>query len=251
MLLRSADVATYHAKNRGGNTYEFFNSTMNSASTRRLTIETRMRRALEREEFSLVYQPIRNTRAGQVSAVETLIRWTDSEGEMIGPDEFIPIAEETGLIVEIGAWMLRTACQQAVDWQQKGFNSIRLSVNISVEQLRDLGIANTVDQVLYDTGLSAADLELTESSILDESPNIIAAISQLTNMGIEFALAKRLEQSVVAEGVETEEQARFLTSLGCDELQGDLFSRPLPPDDFEAYLRREEKDEVAHPRGPR
>ncbi len=171
MLLRSADVATYHAKNRGGNTYEFFNSTMNSASTRRLTIETRMRRALEREEFSLVYQPIRDTRTGQVSAVEALIRWTDSEGEMIDRSFVSGVGEN-----------------------------------------------------------KSSDEALTSAIV---------------------ALAKRLEQLVVTEGVETEEQARFLASLGCDGLQGYLFSRPLPPDDLEAYLRREEKDEVAHPRGPR
>lgn len=299
-LLRSADVAMYHAKSRGGNTYEFFNAGMNSASTRRLTIETRLRRALERNEFHLVYQPIRNARTGRVSAAEALVRWVDSDGETIGPDEFIPIAEETGLIVGIGAWVLQTACEQAVEWRRRGFDPIRLSVNISVEQLRDLGIANTVDQVLYESGLSPADLELeiTESSMLDESPNISAAISQLTAMGIDFALddfgtgysslsalqrfpierlkidrsfvsgvgenksdqaltsaiialAKSLDQRVVAEGVETEDQAQFLTALGCDELQGYLFSRPLVPEEFEAYLAREQKAEVARPEGAR
>ncbi len=299
-LLRSADVAMYHAKSRGGHTYEFFNEGMNAASSRRLTLETRMRRALERDEFHLVYQPIRDARTGRVSAAEALIRWVDADGGVIGPDEFIPIAEETGLIVEIGAWVLKTACQQAVEWQRRGYQRIRLSVNLSVEQLRDLGIANTVDQILFDTGLDSSDLELeiTESSILDSSPAIVSAVTALTEMGIGFALddfgtgysslsalqrfpierlkidrtfvagvgdnqsdealtsailalAKRLDQRVVAEGVETETQARFLTSLGCDELQGYLFSRPLPPEEFEAYLREAAKSEVARPEGAR
>jgi len=299
-LLRSADVAMHHAKSRGGHTYEFFNEGMNAASSRRLTLETRMRRALERDEFRLMYQPIRDARTGRASAAEALIRWFDADGVVICPDEFIPIAEETGLIVEIGAWVLKTACQQAVEWHRRGFERIRLSVNLSVEQLRDLGIATTFDQILFDTGLDSADLELeiTESSILDSSPAIVSAVTALTEMGIGFALddfgtgysslsalqrfpierlkidrsfvagvgdsqsdealtsailalAKRLGQRVVAEGVETEIQARFLTSLGCDELQGYLFSRPLPPEEFGAYLRNDMKTEVARPEGAR
>ena len=299
-LLRAADVAMYYAKDRGGNTYQFFNPEMNAASTRRLLLESSLRHALERDQFELHYQPIRHAETGHVSAVEALIRWIDEDGRVVRPDEFIPIAEETGLIVRIGEWVLRTACRQAVAWQEAGFAPIRMSVNVSVEQLRDLGITNAVEQILYDTGLSAADLELeiTESSILDESPNIIAGIGALTDLGITFALddfgtgysslsalqrfpierikidrsfvagigdsqsdealasaivalAKRLDQKVVAEGVETEEQARVLTGFGCDELQGYLFSRPLPARKFEAFLRNGEKAEVAHPRGTR
>ena len=299
-LLRAAGVAMYYAKDRGGNTYQFFNPEMNSASTRRLLLESSLRHALERDQFELHYQPIRDAETGQVSAVEALIRWINDDGRVVRPDEFIPIAEETGLIVRIGEWVLRTACRQAVAWQEAGFAPIRMSVNVSVEQLRDLGITNAVEQILYDTGLSASDLELeiTESSILDESPNIIAGIGALTDLGITFALddfgtgysslsalqrfpierikidrsfvagigdsqndealasaivalAKRLDQQVVAEGVETEEQARVLTGFGCDELQGYLFSRPLPAKKFEAFLRNAEKVEVAHPRGAR
>jgi len=298
VLLRSADVAMYHAKRRGGNTYEFFSPTMNATSTRRLTIESGLRHALERDEFELHYQPIRDTRSGQVSAVEALIRWTNSEGDAVRPDEFIPLAEETGQIVSIGEWVLRTACAQAVAWQAAGFDAIRMSVNLSAEQLKDPGIVNVVEQVIYDTGISVADveLEITESSILDESPNIIAAVGALTDMGVRFALddfgtgysslsalqrfpidrlkidrsfvsgigdsqsdealasaivalAKRLDQRVVAEGVETEVQARVLSEMGCDELQGYLFSKPLPAADFEAFLRRSEKPEVAGPEG--
>ena len=291
-LLQSADTAMYHAKNRGGQGYEFFNHTMSASSSKRLQIESNLRRARVREEFHLVYQPIRNARTGEVEAVETLLRWTDSEGQFVGPDEFIPIAEETGVIVEIGAWVLRTACQQAAEWRRQGFAPIRLSVNLSVVQLRDVGLVESIEQILFETGLpyDALELEITETSILDANPNITASVVKLTEKGIGFALddfgtgysslsalqrfpidrlkidhsfvsgvgvspndealasaivalAKRLDLRVVAEGVEEENQARFLSALGCDELQGYLISRPLPADEIEAFLRRADKPE--------
>ena len=277
LLLRSADVAMYHAKSRGGGAYAFFSASMNVTSTRRLELESRLRRALERDEFSLVYQPIRDTQTGRVSAVEALLRWSDGSGQPISPAEFIPIAEEAGLIVEIGAWVLGTACRQARAWLDEGYEPIRMSVNISVHQLRRAGIVDSIDQLLYESNLEpgSLELEITESSMLDANPNISTAISRLTEMGIGLALddfgtgysslsalqrfpierlkidrsfvagvggngndealvsaivalAKRLSIEVVAEGVETEEQARYLTELGCRELQGYLFSRPLP-----------------------
>ena len=291
-LLAAADVAMYHAKDRGGNAYEFFSPEMNATSTRRLQLETDLRHALERDQLVLHYQPLRDSRTGRVSAVEALIRWIKDDGEMVRPDEFIPVAEETGLIVPIGEWVLRTACRQLVQWREEGFEPIRMSVNLSVEQLRDLGIANAVEQILFDTGLSTADLELeiTESCILDQSANIVAGIGALSALGIGFALddfgtgysslsalqrfpidrlkidrsfvsgigdsesdealtsavvalANRLGLEVVAEGVETEAQARVLTELGCQELQGYLFSKPLPAEDCEAFLERAEKVE--------
>ena len=293
-LLRSADTAMYHAKAHGGNAYEFFSSAMNVVSTRRLNVETHLRRALERDQFHLVYQPIRDTRTGRISAAEALLRWVDAEGESITPDEFIPIAEETGLIVEIGAWVLRTACRRVRTWQLEGRTSFRLSVNISVAQLRDLGVVDMIDQILFESELDPADLELeiTESSILDANPNVVAAVGQLTDMGIGFALddfgtgysslsalqrfpierikidrsfvagvgesakdealvsaivalARRLDRRVVAEGVESETQARFLTGLGCDELQGYLFGRPLSVDAFGTHLEREGKADAS------
>ncbi len=285
LLLRSADTAMYHAKKHGGHVYEFFNASMNASSVRRLKLEAKLRRALERDEFKLLFQPIRDTQSGCVRAAEALIRWVDSEGQTIGPDEFIPIAEETGLIVPIGSWVLRSACRQARAWEQAGFEPIRLSVNISVCQLRDLSVAENVDQILFETGFSAdrLELEITETSVLDSNPNTLAGVQALSEKGIRFALddfgtgysslsalqrfpierikidrsfvagvghdpndealasaivalAKRLHRSVVAEGVEEEAQARFLSALGCDELQGYLFSRPLPPAEFEAFL---------------
>ncbi|MEZ4282392.1 MAG: EAL domain-containing protein [Myxococcota bacterium] len=289
-LLRSADVAMYHAKSRGGATYAFFNSSMNLTSTRRLALESQLRRGLEREEFHLVYQPIRDTRTGQVSAVEALVRWTDASGQPVSPVEFIPIAEEAGLIVDLGAFVLRTACRQARAWQDAGYAPIRMSVNISVHQLRRTGIVDSIDQILFESGLEAGrlELEITESSMLDANPNIAAAIGRLRELGVGLALddfgtgfsslsalqrfpierlkidrsfvagvgekasdealvsaivalANRLSIEVVAEGVETEEQARFLSQLGCRELQGYLFSRPLAATDVASQLPRDPK----------
>ena len=290
LLLRSADLAMYHAKSRGGGAYAFFSASMNLATTRRLSLESQLRRGLERDEFHLVYQPIRDTRTGRVSAVEALVRWTDGDGQSVSPAEFIPIAEEAGLIADLGGWVLDTACRQARAWQDEGFAPIRMSVNISVHQLRRAGIVDAIDQVLFESKLAAGclELEITESSMLDENPNISAAIGRLTEMGIGLALddfgtgysslsalqrfpierlkidrsfvagiggnanddalvsaivalAKRLSLDVVAEGVETEEQARFLTDLGCRELQGYLFSRPLPAAEVAGLLPRDEK----------
>ncbi len=294
-LLRSADVAMYHAKSRGGATYAFFNSNMNLTSTRRLALESQLRRGLEREEFHLVYQPIRDTRTGKVSAVEALVRWKDGNGQAVSPAEFIPIAEEAGLIVDLGAFVLRTACRQARAWQDAGYAPIRMSVNISVHQLRRTGIVDSIDQILFESGLEAGhlELEITESSMLDANPNIAAAIGRLRELGVGLALddfgtgfsslsalqrfpierlkidrsfvagvgekasdealvsaivalANRLSLEVVAEGVETEEQARFLAQLGCRELQGYLFSRPLAAADVASQLPRDPKP-VARP----
>ncbi len=288
----------YDAKSRGGNTYAYFNASMNVASARRLTFESALRHALEREELHLHYQPIRDTRTGRVSAAEALLRWTDPSGRNVGPDEFIPVAEETGLIVPIGEWVLRTACFQAAAWNAEGFEPIRISVNVSAAQLRDLGFVNVVEQALLDSGLpeQQLELEITESSILDQSPNIVAAVAALTEMGVGFALddfgtgysslsalqrfpierlkidrsfvagigesesdetltsaivafAQRLDQRVVAEGVETETHARVLTALGCHELQGYLFGRPVPADAFRPFLEPAKPSPLAHPRG--
>jgi len=190
LLLRSADLAMYHAKSRGGGAYAFFSASMNLATTRRLSLESQLRRGLERDEFHLVYQPIRDTRTGRVSAVEALVRWTDGDGQSVSPAEFIPIAEEAGLIADLGGWVLDTACRQARAWQDEGFAPIRMSVNISVHQLRRAGIVDAIDQVLFESKLAAGclELEITESSMLDENPNISAAIGRLTEMGIGLAL---------------------------------------------------------------
>jgi PAS domain S-box-containing protein len=290
LLLRSADIAMVHAKSRGGGSYAFFSASMNVASTRRLELESCLRHAFERDEFRVAYQPIRDTRTGRISAVEALVRWTDGSGQSISPAEFIPIAEEAGLIVDLGAVVLKTACRQARAWQDQGFAPIRMSVNISVHQLRRTGIVDSIDQILYEANLPPGflELEITESSMLDANPNISAAISQLCEMGIGFALddfgtgysslsalqrfpierlkidrsfvagvggnandealvsailalARRLSIEVVAEGVETQEQARFLTELGCRELQGYLFSRPQPAEVVVGMLDRDDK----------
>jgi len=298
VLLSSADTAMYDAKNRGGNAYAYYSTSMNVASARRLMLESALRHARDRGELNLLYQPIRDTRTGRVSAAEALLRWTDAHGQSIGPDEFIPVAEETGMIVSIGEWVLRTACVQAAAWNAEGFEPIRISVNVSAAQLQDLGFINVVEQALVDSGLPAEQLELeiTETSILDQSPTIVDAVFALTEMGVSFALddfgtgysslsalqrfpidrikidrsfvsgmgeresdealtsaivafARRLDQRVVAEGVETETQARMLVELGCQELQGYLFGRPESAEGFERYLDPAKPASLAHPKG--
>jgi diguanylate cyclase (GGDEF)-like protein len=287
-LLRNADTAMYWAKDRGRNNFQFYAKSMNAAAKRKLDLEKRLRRALERQEFSLVYQPVRETGSGRLTGAEALLRWQDPEIGAVSPDEFIPIAEETGLIIQIGAWVLRTACAQHRAWQAAGFRPVRLAVNLSGHQLRQPTFSGTVARNLQETGLSPAhlELEITESAIMQDDDVTITSLRKLDEMGIGLALddfgtgysslsllrhfpigrvkidrsfvreistnsddaaltaaiiamAHSLHLRVVAEGVETPEQAFFLGERGCDELQGFLFSPGIPADEFVRFLEQE------------
>ncbi|MEE8507803.1 MAG: EAL domain-containing protein [Myxococcota bacterium] len=289
-LLRNADTAMYHAKSRHRNNFQFYTEEMNTTSARKLLLASRLRTALQEGLFSLNYQPLRNAASGKVVATEALLRWTDPELGRVGPDEFIPIAEDTGLILSIGEWVLRTACAQARAWQDEGFREIRLAVNVSSHQFRQPDWAQTVSEVLQETGLSPGQLELemTETAIMQHDDATMSALTQLNDMGVGLALddfgtgysslsylrrfpigrvkidrsfvgditsdpedaaitaailamAQSLQLSVVAEGVETVEQADFLRERGCDELQGYLFSPPVPPADFTKFLERQKR----------
>jgi EAL domain-containing protein (putative c-di-GMP-specific phosphodiesterase class I) len=287
-LLRNADTAMYWAKDRGRNNFQFYAKSMNAAAKRKLDLEKRLRRALERQEFSLVYQPVRETGSGRLTGAEALLRWQDPEIGAVSPDEFIPIAEETSLIIQIGAWVLRTACAQHRAWQAAGFRPVRLAVNLSGHQLRQPTFSGTVARNLQETGLSPAhlELEITESAIMQDDDVTITSLRKLDEMGIGLALddfgtgysslsllrhfpigrvkidrsfvreistnsddaaltaaiiamAHSLHLRVVAEGVETPEQAFFLGERGCDELQGFLFSPGIPADEFVRFLEQE------------
>ncbi len=291
-LLRNADTAMYSAKNHGRNSFQYYSSAMNEESESKLELERRLRRAIANEEFILCFQPVRETKTGETHAAEALIRWQDPELGLIAPDEFIPVAEETGMIVEIGSWVLRTACEQARRWQKAGFRPIRIAVNVSGHQIRRREFVEEVAATLRDTGLSPQDLELeiTESTIMQEDEATDRAFVELDELGVSVALddfgtgysslsylrrfpihrlkidrsfvaripndpedmavtaaivamAHQLLLPVVGEGVETIEQAQSLTEIGCDELQGYLFSRPLDASEFERFLTLEKDDE--------
>ncbi|MGH0037134.1 MAG: putative bifunctional diguanylate cyclase/phosphodiesterase [Myxococcota bacterium] len=287
-LLAHADDAMYHAKAQGRNRFQYYQASMNAAGARRLEIESALRRALEDGHLSLAYQPLRDAADARLTGAEVLLRWDDPELGPVDPAEFIPVAEETGMILPIGEWVLRTACAQMAAWIDAGHSAARLSVNISGHQIRTGGLADLVESALADSGLPALllELELTESTIMRDDETTRTTLARLAELGVGvalddfgvgysslsylrnfpigrlkvdrsfvrdiptnpddgaltaaiIALAHGLRIDVVAEGVETEEQARFLTANGCDELQGSLFSRPVCAAEFEGFLDRE------------
>jgi diguanylate cyclase (GGDEF)-like protein len=290
-LLASADTAMYAAKSRGRNNYQFFSKSMNEAARRRQEIESRLRGALERDELSLHYQPVRDATSGDVRGAEALLRWCDPELGPLSPAEFVPIAEEAGLIGPIGEWVLRRACTQARAWQDAGFLPIRMAVNLSGHQLRLPSFGQTVARALHESGMSPShlELEITESAIMQNDEATDASFRELYELGVGIvlddfgtgysslsylcrlpirrlkidrsfvaelpakrddvilaqtiiAMARSLGLGVVAEGVETLAQVECLRALGCDDLQGHLFSRAVPADAFERFLEREKRE---------
>lgn len=190
VLLKNADIAMYEAKKYGKNTYEFFEKSMNDRVIHRMEMDRDLRNALDRDEFHLVYQPQVNSKTGRVEAVEALIRWNHPKHGLIPPAYFIPFAEDTGLIIPIGEWVLRTACKQNKKWQDKGYNPIRVSVNISPLQLRRWNFISLVRDILEDVELdpSYLELEITENNIMESTENNIEALQQLYQMGVRIAL---------------------------------------------------------------
>ncbi len=291
-LLRNAETSMYHAKSHHRNTFEFYTEAMNTTAARKLHIANRLRYAMKEGALTLYYQPLRNAATGRLSGAEALLRWNDSEMGPVGPDEFIPIAEDTGLIIGIGAWVLRTACAQVRAWREAGYREIRIAINVSTHQLRQQNWVDTVAQTLKRAELSPAqvELEVTETAILHPDDVTISSLARLNEMGIGLALddfgtgysslsylrrfpiarvkidrsfvgditadpedaalttailtmARSLRLKVVAEGVETLEQADFLRERGCDELQGYLLGRPVPPEEFERFLEIEKGED--------
>jgi EAL domain-containing protein (putative c-di-GMP-specific phosphodiesterase class I) len=237
-----------------------------------LALETNLRRAIQNEEFLLHYQPRVSVDSLAITGVEALVRWQHPQLGLVSPSEFIPLAEDTGLIVPIGEWVLRRACEQSREWQQQGFAPIHMCVNISARQFHDQDLSQTVIEILNESGLAPGhlEMELTESSIMQNAEFAAAVLTRWKNLGINISiddfgtgfsslaslkrlpidalkidqsfvcvattdpdiitLAHNLRLKVVAEGVETEEQLRFLQLLRCDEIQGYFFSKPLPAD---------------------
>jgi diguanylate cyclase (GGDEF)-like protein/PAS domain S-box-containing protein len=285
-LMKNADTAMYHAKNSGRNNYQFFTARMNLDIQERLLLENALRHALEKDQLFLYYQPQIELATGKVVGVEALVRWKHPELGMVAPQRFIPVAEDTGLIVPIGEWVLQTACRQLQQWQQSGYQ-LRMSVNLSAAQFQQSHLAETVARVLRENGIEPChlELEITESMIMGSMEKAIAILHELREMGLRVAIddfgtgysslsylkrfaidrlkidqsfvrdistdpddaaivsaivvmAHQLKLGVVAEGVESWEQLQFLHALHCDEIQGFYYSRPLPADQLEAFLKR-------------
>ncbi|MGN6453649.1 MAG: putative bifunctional diguanylate cyclase/phosphodiesterase [Steroidobacteraceae bacterium] len=189
-LLRNADLAMYFAKRRTPGTFAFFDVSMNTSALHRFTIEEQLRGALEREEFSLQYQPQFDVRTGTISGVEALLRWTNAELGAVSPLEFIPVAEETGLILAIGRWALRAACSQAQAWRTEGLPVQRMAVNVSGRQFALAEYPQEVAEILRETGLDPAvlELEITESVVMSDEAWAEKAIKELKALGISLAI---------------------------------------------------------------
>ena len=285
-LMAHADAAMYHAKEEGKNNFQFYDGRLETQSRERLAMESHLRRAIEHGEFSLHYQAKLDLATQGISGVEALLRWHNAELGHVSPAKFIPLAEETGLIMSIGRWVLQTACAQAVAWQRAGLPPVRVAVNLSPRQLADPGLVAEVRRVLDASGLAPRylELEVTESSVMHNVERALEVLTGLHEMGVHLAIddfgtgysslaqlkrfpidtlkvdrsfirelphdtedmaiaeailamGRTLGLRVVAEGVETSDQRDFLRKRQCDEMQGYLFSKPLPADDFAQFLR--------------
>jgi diguanylate cyclase (GGDEF)-like protein/PAS domain S-box-containing protein len=288
-LFKNAEAALKKAK-AGGDKYLFYHSKMNAAVTETLRLENNLRRAIEKEEFVLFYQPKLDLAKGHISGLEALIRWNDPETGLVPPVKFIPLLEETGMILEVGAWAIQKALHDYREWYIQGLQPPRIAVNVSSVQLRQKNFVEVVSKAIRDSKAMphGLDLEITESLIMEDIGGSVKKLKALRDMGINIAiddfgtgysslgylarlpvnllkidrsfiitmtqdgdsmaivstiisLAHSLGMKVIAEGVETEEQSRFLKLLKCDEMQGYLFSKPLPMDQLTKMLeeRRE------------
>ena len=280
-LLKNADIAMYRAKGKG-NCYEFYEQNMEQDVARRLGIESDLRGAIERNEMLVYYQPQQDLVTNELIGMEALVRWQHPKQGMMNPLEFISLAEETGQILELGEWVMKTACVQLKTWLDQGVPPMRVAVNLAARQLDNGDIVERVAATIMETGLppELLELEITESTIMENAEKVIVTLDRLKTMGVKLAvddfgtgysslsylkrfpidllkidrafvsdittnkvdadivttiiaLSHSLNVKVIAEGVETEEQKALLAREGCDSMQGYLFGRPVPPDEFE------------------
>lgn len=284
-LLKNANTAVHRAKELGHNSSMFYDAAMSARGLAQLQLEKDLRKAFDRDEFLLYYQPKVHLMTGRVIGMEALVRWKHPERGFIAPDSFISMAEETNLITPLGEWVLRTACQQNKAWQEAGLPPLRVSVNLSPQQFRKATLVQQVQKVLEETGLEPCflELEITESIMMLNIDIAIETICRLRDLGVYISIddfgtgysslsylkkfpihtlkidqsfvrdlsissdseaivtavirmAHSLNLNVIAEGVETETQLRFLRDRDCHEVQGYLFSRPLPVEEFEQWM---------------
>jgi len=189
-LIKHADVAMYHVKGQGKNGYQFYSNEMNVPYMEKLSLDTGIHRALDNNEFSMVYQPQVNLRTGEIVGVEALLRWEHPEHGAISPSEFIPFAEESGLIIDIGYWVVKTACAELSRWRTAGLPEIRMSINISARQLMEDNIVKNIINIMkdYDVPGSCIELEITENAIMDDMDSIIRKLQELSSHDITIAI---------------------------------------------------------------
>jgi diguanylate cyclase (GGDEF)-like protein len=189
-LLKNADAAMYHAKSRGRNNYQYYSPAMNFAALEILTMEHKLHKAIENNELILFYQPKKSLFGGRIIGMEALLRWKPADGEMVMPSQFIGIAEETGLIIDLGKWALKHACRQAKEWQEAGYEPIVMSVNLSCRQFDQRDLVEDVATALADSGLEAVslELELTESAIMRDPDGALRVLARLKEMGVTLSI---------------------------------------------------------------
>jgi two-component system CheB/CheR fusion protein len=280
-LLKNADSAMYQAKDGGKSTHHFFTDELRHAADERLKIETGLRDAVQKNELFLLYQPQIDIVSGRLAGVEALVRWQHPEDGLISPMKFIPLAEKTGLIDQVGEWVAATACRQMASWIAQGYAVPRVSINVSAEQLRRTNLPALMRRLLSHYRLDATRvvLELTESALVENADRVQQMLQELKSLGIQLsiddfgtgysslaylrrfaldelkidrsfvadigqslddrviaqtivAMAQTLGYTVVAEGIETEEQLGVLRDIGCHVGQGYLFAKPLTSDEL-------------------
>ena len=280
-LIRNADAALFHAKKAGGNQFACYTPEMNVAAVERLMTKSKLKRAFERDELLVHYQPKYNIETGEVSGAEALVRWDLPGQGLVLPSDFIPLAEESDLIIDIGEWVLDKVCQDILYWQRSGSSPGRVSVNLSLKQLRLANFISRISAIMTSYKLSPKllELEITETTLMEDPERTIKILGQLHSLGLHLAIddfgtgysslsalqqfpistlkidksfvrhaatnaddativgtivqmGQNLNMDVVAEGVETEEQLKFLRRLDCTYVQGHLFGDPMNADSF-------------------
>ncbi len=298
-LLKNADLAMYFAKEEGKNNFQFFSKGIRARSLERIALETNLRQALERGEFFIHYQPKVDLKTRAITGVEALLRWQNEELGLVSPAQFIPIAEEIGLIVPIGMWVVRKACLQIMEWHRQGLPFLRMAVNLSPRQFADPNLLQDIAAILRDTGIAPGllELELTEGMLMSDVDRAVRILASLCKVGVRLALddfgtgysslaqlkrfpfdtlkvdrsfvrdlmqnpedqaiteaiiamGKSLGMTVVAEGVETLEQERFLLEHACDQSQGFYFSKPIAADTFAELFRQHKPSECGSAGSP-
>ncbi|NJN52534.1 MAG: EAL domain-containing protein, partial [Gammaproteobacteria bacterium] len=285
ILTKNADLAMYRAKERGRNNYQYFSEEMNTKAESRLKTENELREALRQTQFELYYQPKVRLRDNRIIGVEALIRWHHPERGLLSPDQFIGVAEDTGVIVGIGSWVIEAACAAARTLSASAGTPIQMGVNISPRQFRDPDLIRTIRRSIRESAIAPEQLELeiTETMLMEDADTVLFTIERLRELGVRvaiddfgtgysslnylkrfpidtvkidrsfvmeiptnnedmaittavIAMAHRLNLEVVAEGIETTDQLKFLAEHDCEFGQGYLFSRPIPLAEIQKLL---------------